>query len=64
MEEGIDYYINPKGQYVFTEVYLEKRGHCCLLNCLHCPYGHNKSAVPYFHDRQQASPPIENQNKK
>jgi hypothetical protein len=48
MEEGVDYYINPKGQYVFTEVYLEKRGHCCLLSCLHCPYGHNKYAKPYF----------------
>ncbi|MFN3528315.1 MAG: DUF5522 domain-containing protein [Bacteroidia bacterium] len=48
MEEGIDYYINDKGQYVFTEIYLHKRGHCCLLNCVHCPYGHNKKAVPYF----------------
>lgn len=52
MEEGIDYYINDKGQYVFTEIYLEKRGHCCLLNCAHCPYGHNKHAAPYFKDRQ------------
>lgn len=48
MEEGLDYYINPKGQYVFTEVYLKKRGHCCLLHCSHCPYGHNKNASPYF----------------
>ena len=53
MEEGIDYYINDKGQYVFTEVYLNKRGHCCLLNCLHCPYGHNKNAFPYFADKHQ-----------
>jgi hypothetical protein len=44
MEEGLDYYINQKGQYVFTEVYLKKRGHCCLLHCLHCPYGHNTNA--------------------
>jgi len=48
MEEGVDYYINQKGQYVFTEVYLNKRGHCCLLHCLHCPYGHNKNARLYF----------------
>lgn len=55
MVEGLDYYINDKGQYVFTEVYLERRGHCCLLKCQHCPYGHNINAAPYF----QSAPPVE-----
>jgi len=48
MEEGVDYYINEKGLYVFTEVYLNKRGYCCRNCCKHCPYGYTKQATPYF----------------
>jgi hypothetical protein len=40
--QGIDYYINAEGKYVFTEHYLLKRGRCCSNGCLHCPYGYKK----------------------
>lgn len=36
------YYINEKGQYVFTEKFHLKRGFCCKNSCLHCPWGHKK----------------------
>ncbi len=44
--EGVDYYINEDGNYVFTEAYHLKRGHCCKNKCLHCPwyYGRDKKA--------------------
>lgn len=48
MEEGVDYYINENGLYVFTEVYLSKRGYCCRNSCKHCPFGYCKQATPYF----------------
>jgi len=35
--EGVDFYIE-KGLYVFTELYLKKRGYCCKNKCRHCPY--------------------------
>jgi len=35
----VDYYLNEKGQLVFTEAYHLKRGYCCSNGCLHCPYG-------------------------
>ncbi len=38
--ENIDYYINEKGLYVFTEKYLLQRGYCCKNGCKHCPYGY------------------------
>ena len=37
--ESEDYYINEKGQWVFTELYHLKRGYCCKNGCKHCPYG-------------------------
>ncbi|MCZ2102166.1 MAG: DUF5522 domain-containing protein [Chitinophagales bacterium] len=40
---GEDYYINEQGQWVFTELYHLKRGHCCKNGCKHCPYGYQKS---------------------
>lgn len=43
MKEGVDYYINDKGLYIFTESYLLKRGYCCKTGCLHCPFGFKKS---------------------
>jgi hypothetical protein len=40
--EGVDFYYNEFGYFVFTESYLKQRGHCCKNNCKHCPYGiHN-----------------------
>ncbi|MFC2188641.1 DUF5522 domain-containing protein [Peijinzhouia sedimentorum] len=36
--EGIDFYINENGLWVFTEVYHAKRGYCCKNGCKHCPY--------------------------
>lgn len=38
--EGVDFYIE-NGLYVFTEIYLKKRGYCCKNKCRHCPYGEN-----------------------
>ena len=37
--EGIDYYLNDLGLFVFTAEYHLKRGYCCKNNCKHCPYG-------------------------
>jgi len=42
LEEGIDYYINETGLYVFTAHYLLKRGYCCGNGCKHCPYTEEK----------------------
>ncbi|HYV92106.1 MAG TPA: DUF5522 domain-containing protein [Chitinophagales bacterium] len=40
LKEGIDYYINEDGLFVFTETYHLKRGYCCRSGCRHCPYGY------------------------
>jgi hypothetical protein len=37
-KEGVDYYMNPDGYRVMTELYLVKRGYCCSNGCKHCPY--------------------------
>jgi hypothetical protein len=37
LKEGVDYYIE-KGYWVFTELFLRKRGYCCGSGCRHCPY--------------------------
>jgi hypothetical protein len=42
LEEGVDYYIDELGRYVFTEEYHRKRGYCCQNGCKHCPYGFKK----------------------
>ena len=39
----IHYYID-NGQYVFTEYYHIRRGHCCENNCRHCAYGYGLSS--------------------
>jgi hypothetical protein len=39
--QGEDYYINEKGQWVFTALYHSKRGYCCNSGCKHCPYGYH-----------------------
>ena len=40
--EGLDYYIDENGYFVFTEEYHKKRGFCCKSGCKHCPYGYEK----------------------
>lgn len=44
MTEGVEYYIDTKGKWVFTAVYHEARGYCCGEACKHCPYDYE--AVP------------------
>ena len=44
MNEGVQYYIDVDGKYVFTELYHKERGYCCGNACRHCPY--NYEAVP------------------
>jgi len=44
MTEGLDYYIDVDGKYVFTEAYHQQRGYCCGNACRHCPYTYD--AVP------------------
>ncbi len=33
-----DYYIDSDGRYIFTALFLYKRGVCCGNKCLNCPY--------------------------
>lgn len=40
--EDEDFYTNPEGFIVFTEVYHLKRGYCCKSGCKHCPYGFDR----------------------
>ena len=42
--EGIQYYIDVDGKWVFTEVHHKERGYCCGNACRHCPF--NYEAVP------------------
>jgi hypothetical protein len=42
LQEGIDYYINEDGNFVFTAAYHLKRGYCCKNKCLHCPWDYGK----------------------
>ncbi|MDN5212217.1 DUF5522 domain-containing protein [Fulvivirgaceae bacterium BMA12] len=41
-KEGLDYYINEQGNWVFTTFYHLKKGYCCQNECKHCPYGYKK----------------------
>jgi hypothetical protein len=42
LQEGIDYYINDDGNFVFTKAYHLNRGYCCKNKCLHCPWDYGK----------------------
>ncbi len=42
LQEGIHYYINEQGYWVFTEAYHKLRGYCCGNGCKHCPYNEGK----------------------
>lgn len=41
--QGVHYYINEQGYWVFTELYHQQRGFCCKSGCKHCPYGFKKA---------------------
>jgi hypothetical protein len=43
LQEGIDYYINEDGNFVFTKQYHLTRGYCCKNKCLHCPWDYGRS---------------------
>jgi hypothetical protein len=40
LQEGVDYYLED-GLFVFTAIFLRKRGYCCESGCRHCPYGND-----------------------
>ncbi|MCC6251154.1 MAG: hypothetical protein IT238_01680 [Bacteroidia bacterium] len=42
MLEGIHYYFNAEGNFVFSSIYHLLRGYCCKNGCKHCVYGFNK----------------------
>lgn len=64
MQEGIDYYITRDGKYVFTEIYLKKRGQCCHLHCRHCPFGGHPNAQPYFTENGEKAQTTQTRDKK
>lgn len=53
MQEGVDYYIDEKGFYVFTAKYLLERGHCCRNACRHCPYGFSDKKKTIFSQQNE-----------
>jgi hypothetical protein len=44
--EGIHYYINEEGKFVFTEQYHLDKGYCCGFGCKHCPYHYENVPEP------------------
>lgn len=46
LTEGIDYYFNEQGFFVFTKNYHLERGHCCGNGCKHCPYHYENVPEP------------------
>ena len=40
------YYIDPKGNWVFTEAYHQARGYCCGEACKHCPFDYESVPEP------------------
>lgn len=44
--EGIHYYINEDGNFVFTEKYHLEKGYCCGFGCKHCPYEYENVPEP------------------
>jgi hypothetical protein len=45
LHEGIDYYLNADGNFVFTKEYHLTRGYCCKNKCLHCPWDYGKPKI-------------------
>lgn len=56
---GLDFYINPTGRLVYTEFFLRKRGYCCGLGCLHCPYGYEGVRGTKPEPEEEQTPPGE-----
>ncbi len=46
LTEGIDYYFNEQGFFVFTEKHHLERGYCCGNGCKHCPYVYENVPEP------------------
>jgi hypothetical protein len=44
--EGVHYYINDEGKFVFTETYHLEKGYCCGFGCKHCPYDYKNVPEP------------------
>ena len=44
--EGVDYYINEDGNFVFTAKYHLDKGYCCGFGCKHCPYDYESVPEP------------------
>jgi hypothetical protein len=44
--EGVHYYINDDGNFVFTKQYHLDKGFCCGLGCKHCPYEYKNVPEP------------------
>jgi hypothetical protein len=57
LKEGIDYYLNEEGLFVFTAAYHLKRGFCCKSGCLHCPYHFNKLVKTETKKQENLNPP-------
>jgi hypothetical protein len=46
LTEGEDYYWSEEGYVVLTEKHHLKRGYCCGMGCLHCPYNYEAVQEP------------------
>ena len=44
--EGIHYYLDDDGKFVFTEQYHIEKGFCCGFGCRHCPYDYENVPEP------------------
>ncbi|MBS1575382.1 MAG: hypothetical protein JST09_08785 [Bacteroidetes bacterium] len=44
--EGLHYYINEEGEFVFTRQYHIEKGYCCGFGCKHCPYNYENVRAP------------------
>lgn len=55
--EGIHYYINEEGKFVFTEQYHLEKGYCCGFGCKHCPYHYENVPEPKRSELLAPNPP-------
>ncbi|MCW3120234.1 MAG: hypothetical protein JWM28_4316 [Chitinophagaceae bacterium] len=44
--EGVHYYIDDDGYFVFTKQYHLEKGYCCGFGCKHCPYEYENVPEP------------------
>lgn len=63
--EGLHYYINEEGEFVFTRQYHIEKGYCCGFGCKHCPYNHEnvpvskKSELPPKPPKERLKDPLD-----